>query len=152
MAAKPISKKIEKRVKKGRKAVEKQAKKGRKAVEKQAKKIEKRVKSTLASKDGASRAKVAGVAAAGVAGVAGIAAAVRLLRRDAKGRVRLHVLANESEWHIKADGEDEPLDRFPTKEEAIDAAREAAQKAAPSELVIHRLDGSVQRSHSYEAE
>lgn len=144
MAAKPISKKIEKRVKKGRKAAKKQAK----AVEKKAK----AVKESLTPGNKPSRAKVAGVAAAGVAGIAGLAAALHYLRRDSQGRATLHVVANDSEWHITADGQEEPLHRFPTKEEAVDAAREAAQEAAPSDLVIHRLDGSVMRSHSYEPE
>lgn len=140
MAAKPISEKIQKRVKKGRKAVERGAKAA-----------EKNVRRRLGSID-ASPAKVAGVAAAGMAGAAGIAAAVRYLRRDGKGRARIHVTANGSEWLISADGQDEPLQVFRTKEEAVDAGREAALAAAPSELVIHRLDGSVMRSHSYDPE
>lgn len=146
MADKPISSKIEKRVKKGAKAVEK----GREAVGKKAKAVEKRVKKELKSRKGPSKAKVAGVAAAGVAGIAGIAAALHYLTRDSKGRVMLHVVADDSEWHLTAEGKDEPIERFATKEAAVEAAREAAQKAAPSRLVIHRLDGSVMRSHSYE--
>lgn len=155
--AKPISEKIEKKMKKGAKAAEKKAKKGAKAAgkkaksaEKKAKKVEKQVRKKLGMSSGPSRAKVAGVAAAGVAGLAGIAAAVAYLKRDSQGRATLHVTADDSEWLITADGKDEPLERFSTKEEAVDAAREAAQKAAPSELVIHRLDGSVMRSHSYQ--
>lgn len=144
--AKPISDKIQKKVKKGAKAVEKKAK----TAEKKAKKMEKQVKKKLGVKSGPSKAKVAGVAAAGVAGLAGIAAAVAYLKRDSQGRATLHVVAKDSEWLITADGKDEPLERFSTKEEAVDAARDAAQKAAPSELVIHRLDGSVMRSHSYQ--
>lgn len=155
MAEKPVSRKIEKRVEKGVKAVEKgrkAVKKQAKAVEKKAKAVQKTVKKKLKSGDMPSKAKVAGVAAAGVAGMAGIAAALHYLRRDSKGRATLHVIADESEWHITAEGRDEPLHRFPTKEEAVDAAREAAQSAAPSELIIHRLDGSVMRSHTYEPE
>ncbi|MDX1492868.1 MAG: DUF2188 domain-containing protein [Longimicrobiales bacterium] len=155
MAAKPISKKIEKQVKKGRKTVEKQAKKvGKKAkaVEKKAKAVTKKAKKQLKADKGPSKAKVAGVAAAGVAGIAGIAAALHYLRRDSKGRAKLHVIAKDSEWHITAEGKDEPIDRFSTKEEAVDAARDAAQQAAPSDLIIHRLDGTVMRSHSYEPE
>lgn len=149
MAAKSISKKkIEKNVKKGVKAVEKKAK----AVEKKAKAATKKAKKQLKGDKGPSKAKVAGVAAAGVAGIAGIAAALHYLRRDSKGRAKLHVIAKDSEWHITAEGKDEPLDRFSTKEEAVDAARDAAQQAAPSDLVIHRLDGTVMRSHSYDPE
>lgn len=148
MAAKPISKKVEKRVKKGAKAVEKKAK----AVEKKAKSVEKAVKKKLKSRKGGSKAKTAALAAAGVAGVAGIAAALHYLRRDKKGRAKLHVVAHDSEWHVTAEGRDEPVERFSTKEEAVEAGRKAAQKAAPSDLIIHRLDGSVMRSHSYEPE
>lgn len=144
--AKPISEKIEKKVKQGAKAVEKNARNA----EKKAKKVGKQVKKKLGMSSGPSRAKVAGVAAAGVAGLAGVAAAVAYLKRDAQGQATLHVVAKDSEWLITSDGKDEPLERFSTKEEAVDAARDAAQKAAPSELVIHRLDGSVMRSHSYQ--
>ncbi|MDX1646678.1 MAG: DUF2188 domain-containing protein [Longimicrobiales bacterium] len=150
MAAKPVSKKIEKQVKKGAEAVGKKAKAAEKKAKKSAKQVEKRVKKTLGKKNGPSKAKVAGVAAAGVAGLAGIAAAVAYLRRDKEGRATLHVLARDSEWLVTADGREEPLERFSTKEEAVDAARDAAQQAAPSELVIHRLDGSIMRTHSYE--
>lgn len=128
-AKKPVAKKLKKRVKKGAKAVRK----------------------TLEAKRGRAGAKAAGVAAAGMVGIAGIATIVHLLRRDARGRARLHVIASDAEWLITAEGKDEPIDRFRTKEEAVEAGREAAQKAAPSELVIHRLDGTVMRSHSYAA-
>lgn len=148
--AKPISKKVEKKIKKGAEKVEENARKGAKAVGKQAKKVEKRIKKTLGGKTGPSKAKVAGVAAAGVAGLAGIAAAVAYLRRDSKGRATLHVQARDSEWLVTAEGKDDPLQTFSTKEEAVDAARGIAQEAAPSELVIHRLDGTVMRTHSYE--
>lgn len=133
MAEKPISKKIEKRVRKGAKAVEKSVKK-------------------LRPDTGPSTAKIAGAAAAGVAGIAGIAAAVRYLRRNSEGRATFHVIAKDSDWLVMADGNHDALDTFRTKEEAVDAAREAAAKVAPSELVIHRLDGSVMRSHSYDSE
>lgn len=148
MAKKPISKKLEKRVKKGAKAMEKKAK----AVEKKAKTVGKTARKKLQSSKGSSKAKVASLAAAGVAGIAGIAAALHYLRRDSKGRAKLHVLARDSEWHVTAEGKDDPVERFSTKEEAVEAGRKAAQKAAPSDLIIHRLDGSVMRSHSYEPE
>lgn len=148
MAKKPISKKIEKRVRKGAKAVEKKAK----AAEKKAKSVRKTARKKLKASKGRSKAKVASLAAAGVAGIAGIAAAVHYLRRDSKGRAKLHVVANGSEWHLTAEGKDDPVERFSTKEEAVEAGRKAAQEAAPSDLVIHRLDGSIMRSHSYEPE
>ena len=148
MAKKPVSKTLEKRVKKGAKAMEKKAK----AVEKKAKTVGKTARKKLKSSKGPSKAKVASLAAAGVAGIAGIAAALHYLRRDSKGRAKLHVVARDAEWHVTAEGKDDPVERFSTKEEAVEAGRKAAQKAAPSDLIIHRLDGSVMRSHSYEPE
>jgi hypothetical protein len=128
--AKPISKKLEKRVRRGAKAA-------RKSLDR------------LTPNGGPSAGKVAGIAAAGVAGVAGAAAAIHYFRRGSDGVAELHVQPDGEQWIIIAEGADDPIDRFGTKEEAVDAARDAAADAAPSELVIHRLDGSVMRSHGY---
>jgi hypothetical protein len=38
---------------------------------------------------------------------------------------------------------------FEVKKRAVDSARELAHKNAPSELVIHRTDGSTQSKHQY---
>lgn len=124
------------------KTVKKRVRKGMKKAEKTLDKI--------TPDHGPGAAKVAGMAAVGVAGVAGVVAAVRHLRNGTDGKTALHVRAEGDQWIIAADGADDALDRFRTKEEAVSAAREAAAKAAPSELVIHRLDGSVMASHSYQ--
>ena len=126
--AKPLKKKLEKRVRKSANSMEKSFEK-------------------LRSHDGASKTAMAGAA---VAGVAGIIAAIRLLRREKDGRAVLHVVAKQDHWEITADGSEEPVGSFSTKEEAVDAARTAATEAAPSSLVIHRLDGSVMRTHNYQ--
>lgn len=168
MAKKPLKKKIEKKAKavtkkaasarksaakkatKVGKTVRKKASSAGKSAKKKAATAGKSVKKKAAKKKVRSRAKAAGVAVAGVAGIAGIAAALHLLRRDSKGRARLHVRTEGDSWVVAAEGKKDALGRFSTKEEAVDAGRDAAQKAAPSELVIHRLDGSVMRTHSYE--
>lgn len=128
--AKPISKKIEKRLKKGAKSLEKSVK-------------------NLKPKDGPSAAKIAGVAVAGAAGVAGIAAAVKYLR-DGRGAATLHVTPDGADgWSITTEGRDKPVGAFGTKKAAVRAAREEAARIGPSELVIHRADGTIQKSHSY---
>jgi len=104
----------------------------------------------LTPNGGPSATTVAGVAVAGVAGVAGVTAAVRHLRKGMNGRATLHVRTEGDQWVIVAEGGNGPIDAFRTKEEAVHAARDTASEAAPSELVIHRLDGSVMDSHSYE--
>lgn len=129
--AKPMSKKLEKRARRAVKETKKSVK-------------------NLKPNGAPSRGTVAGVAA-GVAGVAGLAAAIRYLRRNSEGRARLHVRADGDQWVVTEEGADKPLNTFQTKDEALEAAREIATKAAPSELVIHRLDGSVMRSHTYAA-
>ena len=130
--AKSLSKKIGKRTRKRRKAVGKSLK-------------------NLRSDGRPSTGAIVGAAVAGVAGVAGIVAAIQHLRKSSNGKATLHVRTAGEQWIIAADGKDEPLDTFRTKEEAVEAAREAAARSAPSELVIHRLDGTVMKRHSYAA-
>ena len=131
---KPRSKKLEKRIKKGLKKVEKTV-------------------SSARPKRSPSPATVAGVAGAAVAGAAGVAAAFRYLRRGPRSAATLHVRRNEDDrqWEIAAEGSDALVGTYKTKKEAVRAARRAAAEAAPSDLVIHRTDGSVQASHSYDA-
>lgn len=88
-------------------------------------------------------------AAAGAAAAAtavGIAAAT-LKSRESKV---FHVRAGDDAWVVSTDGASEPTARHDTKREAVKAARELAAGKAPSRLVIHRRDGSVQKEHSYQ--
>lgn len=94
--------------------------------------------------------KIAGVAGA-MASAAGIAAAMRYMRRGPRSASTLHVVPNGEGWAITTDGSSEPIQSFPTKKEAVDAGRAVASKAAPSDLIIHRADGSVQIQHTYDA-
>jgi len=92
-------------------------------------------------------------AALGVAlvGAAGVTAAYRFLRR-ADGVATLHVVPDgEDGWMVRDGNSSGPVNSFGTKREALRAARAAAADAAPSQLVIHRADGSVSREHRYEA-
>lgn len=91
-------------------------------------------------------------AALGVAllGAAGITAAYRFLRRP-NGAATLHVEPDGDDgWMIRDGGSSAAASSFGTKREALRAARAAAADAAPSQLVIHRADGSVSRDHRYE--
>lgn len=126
--AKPISKKVEKRIRKSAKALEKSL-------------------GSVGQSNRPSKAKIAGMA---VAGAAGVAAAVRYLKKGPGDTSTLHVVHNGEGWSLTADGQDEPIETFSTKKEAVSAARTAAAKAAPSDLVIHRTDGSIEEQHSYE--
>ncbi len=63
-----------------------------------------------------------------------------------------HVAPNDDGWIITVEGEDEPVSEYGTKKEAVSAARETAKAQAPSELVVHKQDRSVQESFSYDNE
>ena len=63
-----------------------------------------------------------------------------------------HVAPNDDGWIITVEGEDEPVSEYGTKKEAVSAARTAAKEQAPSQLVVHKQDRSVQESFSYDAD
>lgn len=56
------------------------------------------------------------------------------------------------QWMVGYGGARTAFSAHGTKEEAIQAGRELAQKQQPSRLIIHRLDGSVQTKHAYGAD
>ena len=63
-----------------------------------------------------------------------------------------HVAPNDEGWIVTVEGEDEPISEHGTKKEAVSAARKTAKAKAPSELVVHKQDRSVQESFSYDAD
>jgi poly(hydroxyalkanoate) granule-associated protein len=64
----------------------------------------------------------------------------------------LHVTPHGDGWAIIVDGADAPLETFDVKKDALSAGREAAKEHAPSELIIHKQDGAVQDTVSYDAD
>ena len=98
---------------------------------------------------GVSKTKIAAAAGAALAGAAWLAK--RRRNGVSNGLTTLHVLPAEEGWVLRTEGSDES-DTYPTKRKAVAAGREHAASAAPSSLVIHRRDGSVELSHDYEME
>jgi hypothetical protein len=96
------------------------------------------------------RKKVIGTAAGAAAAVTAVGVAAAKYR-NRKPTV-LHVRQKEDAWIVEADGGKPAASRHDTKREAVKAARASATSAAPSQLVIHRRDGSVQKQHTYERE
>ncbi len=110
------------------------------------------------------RAKKVLAATAGVAAAAGLVLAVRKKGRDGGDEQKAktgsapgdtsrvyHVVPAGEGWAVEIEGASRPESRHGTKREAVDAARAAAHVAAPSGLVIHRADGTIQRRHAYDA-
>jgi poly(hydroxyalkanoate) granule-associated protein len=64
----------------------------------------------------------------------------------------VHVAPNDEGWVVTIEGEEEHASSHDTKKEAVSAARETARAHAPSELVVHKQDRSVQERFSYDAD
>lgn len=60
----------------------------------------------------------------------------------------IHVVHKQNNWAVEREGEDEVLQSFDTKEEAVARGREVARKEEV-ELIIHRQDGSISERDSY---
>ena len=64
--------------------------------------------------------------------------------------VTLHVVPHADGWAVRQEGADAPVSTHETKKEAVSAGREAAKAHAPSELIVHKQDRSVQETFSYD--
>lgn len=100
---------------------------------------------------GLSKGKVL-AAGAGVAAAAA-AAGVAYFRKGSgagEGRSVYHVLPADEGWAIQGDGADRAVSKHPTKKDALTAARDLVHAKVPSQLVVHKSDGSVQESWTYD--
>ena len=68
---------------------------------------------------------------------------------ETAGKVVFRVASHEDGWKVEREGETTPVSIHGTKEEAVTAAREIARKAEPSEVIVHKLDGTVQSRFGY---
>lgn len=64
-------------------------------------------------------------------------------------RVVYHVSTQDDGWKVQAEGAETPVVTKDTKGEAVDAARELAKSQEPSQVVVHKMDGTIQHSYSY---
>lgn len=77
---------------------------------------------------------------------------VELTTTGAPERKVYHLTPADNGWAVKLENVDAPLSTHGTKDEALAAARELAQKDEPSQLVVHRLDGTIQTAYTYGGE
>lgn len=61
-----------------------------------------------------------------------------------------HVASHEKGWAVQREGTERASSVHETKKEALEAGREAARTHAPSRLVVHKQDGTVQETYTYE--
>lgn len=69
--------------------------------------------------------------------------------REAMARTVVSVVSNpEGGWMVEESGSDEPVS-YPNKKTAVAEARTRAQSLSPSQLVIYKMDGTVQDTQTY---
>lgn len=61
-----------------------------------------------------------------------------------------HVTPHDDGWAVMKEGAERATSVYGTKKEAVEGGRELARTHAPSELVVHKQDRSVQETFSYE--
>ncbi|HEX8904825.1 MAG TPA: phasin family protein [Longimicrobiaceae bacterium] len=75
-----------------------------------------------------------------------------LIGRLERAQVAVYtVVAREEGWAVEKKGADRAVSLHATKEEALEAARALAGNNRPSELVVHRKDGTVQDTVVYDS-
>lgn len=75
--------------------------------------------------------------------------ATRTLRKPVDP-LAYHLVPKGDGWTIHLEGSKTDIRRFDTKNSALDAARDLANAHLPSRLIVHRADGTIQTSHTYE--
>lgn len=67
-------------------------------------------------------------------------------------RENYHVIRRESGWSVKRSGATRATSIHKTREEAITAARKIAIRHSPSELIVHREDGTIKTKERIESD
>ena len=71
--------------------------------------------------------------------------------KAAPARTTYHVVPHEEGWAVKKEGGSRATSVHGTKAEAVESARALAKEQEPSTLVIHKQDGTIQDTVSYDA-
>lgn len=75
-----------------------------------------------------------------------------LIARLERAQVSVYsVTARGDRWAVEKRGAERAVSVHPTRDEALERARALAAEHRPSELVVHRKDGSVQDTFAYDA-
>ena len=65
-------------------------------------------------------------------------------------RTVYHVAPHPNGWQVKRERAKQATIVRPTKEEAIEAARELALNNKPSQIKIHKRDGTIEKEWTYQ--
>lgn len=89
------------------------------------------------------------IGAAVAAATAAAAAVVAFRTAGGDKRKVYHLMPHEKGWQVRIVGKNRPEKTFDSKRPARDYARGLADSNQPSQLVIHRTDGTIQTVHTY---
>jgi hypothetical protein len=68
---------------------------------------------------------------------------------DTKKRLAIHVVPADGQWLVRIESNEKAEARYPTKPEAISVAVEMAKRNEPSQVKIHKRDGTFQEVRTY---
>jgi hypothetical protein len=67
-----------------------------------------------------------------------------------KTRTVFHVATRDGQWVVTREGRpDGEFDSFETRDEAVTRARSEAQNQVPSQVKVHRDDGTIENEFTY---
>lgn len=89
------------------------------------------------------------IAAAVAAATAAAAAVVAFRTATGDERTVYHLMPHDKGWQVRKAGKNRAEKTFEKKRPARDYARDLADSNHPSQLVIHRTDGTIQTVHTY---
>lgn len=64
-------------------------------------------------------------------------------------RKTFHISPDDDGWKLILEGENDPLSVHSTKDQALTAGRETAKRSQPSQVVVHKMDGTIQSRFGY---
>lgn len=64
-------------------------------------------------------------------------------------RTVYHVAPAEEGWKVTTEGTETAISVHTTKDDALSAARDMARAQEPSQVVVHKMDGTIQNSFAY---
>ncbi|MCH7950129.1 MAG: DUF2188 domain-containing protein [Candidatus Dadabacteria bacterium] len=66
-------------------------------------------------------------------------------------RNKYHLTFNSKQdnWGLKKEGSQRPTKAFKTKGEGLKLSREFVREREPSQLIVHKKDGTIQTEHTY---
>lgn len=67
----------------------------------------------------------------------------------AQARATFHVVPHEDGWAVQKEGNERATSVHATKDEALEQARTLAKDQEPSQLIVHKKDGTIQDSFAY---